>query len=356
MEDNRTNIQVSIEIALEPQEAFKIFVEELHTALLPAGIVFEARDNGHVTADHFEVGQVLVWKPGEQVVLHWHQAEWAPDETTRVDMLFEVIPGGTKVTLRHIGWGSLIGDPGELAGWFASEVAAKLLKSTAPVELGDWITDRRARRPSGAHSRETYRAPLFHYPNFGAILAEIALTPQDYLLEVGCSGGALLKEALKSGCRAAGIDHSLDMVQLARSENHAALAEGRLEIRQANADQLPFIDQRFTCAVMTGVLGFLPHPVTALREIRRVLVPGGRFMALGSDPRWRGTMAAPEPMASRLHFYSDDELKQLATRAGFSKAVVVMRDVEPYARQAGIPEEYMGMFSGPTTQFLIACR
>jgi ubiquinone/menaquinone biosynthesis C-methylase UbiE len=209
--------------------------------------------------------------------------------------------------------------------------------------LGDWLTDRRARRPSGTQARVTYSDPLYHYPNFQAILALLSLSPEDLLLEVGCGGGAFLSDALKSGCRAAAVDHSSDMVKLALEVNHDTVVQGRLEVRQASADRLPFPDNMFTCAVMTGVLGFLPDPVAALRELWRVLYKGGRLVVLGSDPTWRGTPAAPEPMASRLHFYEDDELQELATQAGFAEPKVVRLDLEPFARQVGIPEEHVGL-------------
>src|SRR5260370_8153522 len=82
---------------------------------------------------------------------------------------------------------------------------------------------------------------------------------------------------------------------------------------------------------MTGVLGFLPDPIAALREIRRVLGEGGRLVVLGSDPTMRGTPAAPEPMASRLRFYGDDELRRLALEAGFDRANVVRRAPLPFS-------------------------
>jgi SAM-dependent methyltransferase len=241
-----------------------------------------------------------------------------------------------------------------VAGWFASEVAAPFLRTTAPASFGDWLTDRRARRPSGAQARAVYRDPLYHYPNFYVILAELVLSPNDYLLEVGCGGGVLLKEALKSGCRAAGVDHSPDMVRLAEEVNHDAVAEGRLEIQQASADRLPFPDATFTCAAMTGVFGFLPDPVVALREIRRVLGKGGRLVVLGSNPALRETPAAPQPMASRLRFYEDDELRRLAEVAGFDRANVVRRDLEPYARQVGVPQDHLSLFAGQGEPFLLA--
>ncbi len=78
------------------------------------------------------------------------------------------------------------------------------------------------------------------------------------------------------------------------------------------------------------------------------------MIALGSDVVWRGTPAAPEPMASRLHFYSDDELRQLALEAGFDKADVVRRDLGPYARIGGVPEEHIALFEGSGAPFLLA--
>ena len=354
MENARSTVRASIDIALEPMEVFDVIIEELGGALARAGMSLEAGPNGRIVQGEFEVGRVVTWKPGELILLRWRQAEWNSEEVSEVQVRFEAVDGGTRVTLEHRGWGALLGDPGELAGWFAGEVAAPLLQAMAPAGLGDWLTDRRARRPTGAQARAVYQNPIYHYPNFHVILEELALTPGDYLLEVGCGGGALLKEALKSGCRAAAVDHSADMVRLAQEVNSDAVAEGRLAVQQAEADCLPFPDATFTCAAMTGVLGFLPDAVAALREIQRVLAEGGRLVVLGSDSAWRGTPAAPEPMASRLHFYSDDELSRLALEAGFDRANVVRRDLGPFARKGGVPEEHIALFEGSGAPFLLA--
>src|SRR5260370_42313217 len=103
---------------------------------------------------------------------------------------------------------------------------------------------------------------------------------------------------------------------------------------------------------MTGVLGFLPDPIAALREIRRVLGEGGRLVVLGSDPTMRGTPAAPEPMASRLRFYGDDELRRLALEAGFDRANVVRRGRLPVAGEGGVVEGEFRLFLGARGPFL----
>lgn len=353
-----TTVRASVELAVALEEAFEIVVEELADGLARSGLRFETGTGGAVTEGDAEVGRVTAWEPGRRIALAWRPAGWAPDEATEVELSFEPAGEGTRVVLEHRGWGRLVGEAAEVAGWFARAVAAPLLVATAPAAFGDWLTDRQARRPSGRQSSAVYADPLYHYPAFRALLELLALAPDDHLLEVGCGGGAFLKDALESGCRAAAIDHSPEMVRLARGTNRGAVAEGRLEVREAPADRLPFPDGVFTCAVMTGVLGFLPEPVAALAEIRRVLGPGGRFVTLGMDAELRGTPAAPEPMASRLTFYDDDGLAALGRAAGFEEVRVVRRPLDGFAREVGVPEEHIALFEGPGpgARFLVARR
>jgi hypothetical protein len=101
------------------------------------------------------------------------------------------------------------------------------------------------------------------------------------------------------------------------------------------------------------VLGFLPDPVASLTEIRRVLKAGGRFVMLGSDRRLRGTPAAPEPIASHLRFYDDEDLRTMGRAAGFSGITVIRRALSSHARAVGVPEEHIDLFAGPTS-FLVA--
>jgi SAM-dependent methyltransferase/uncharacterized protein YndB with AHSA1/START domain len=327
MSDDRSSMRISVDVPLDRAAVFAALIDELPSALARRGLHFETGAHGRLTHAGAQVGRVISWEPAERIVLEWHPATWDADTVTQLELRFESIAGVTRLTVEHRGWGSLI-TAKDATGWFASAVAAPFFCAATPAALTDWITDRMARRPSGADSREIYRNPLFHYPNFRVILAELDLKPADYLLEVACGGGALLREALQSGCRAAAIDHSPDMVRVARENNRDAIDAGRLEVVEGNADRLPFADETFTCAAMTGVFGFLQDPVGALSEIRRVLAPGGRLVALGSDPKWRGTPAAPEPIASRLHFYEDHEFAQLARSAGFESVQVVRRDLE----------------------------
>jgi ubiquinone/menaquinone biosynthesis C-methylase UbiE len=152
-----------------------------------------------------------------------------------------------------------------------------------------------------------------------AILAALALTPGDRLLELGCGGGWLLRDALAAGARATGLDHSEDMVALARENAPGA------EVVLGRAERLPFSDDAFTAIAMSVVFTFFDDPVAVLSECLRVLRPAGRLAAYTTGPELRGTPAAPEPLASHAHFYTDPELAGLARRAGLA-AVTVTND------------------------------
>jgi SAM-dependent methyltransferase len=235
------------------------------------------------------------------------------------------------------------------AGWVAHAVLAPLVQALLPERVGDWITDRWARRPSGGAAREGYRDPTHHRPSFGAILSALQLRPDDILLEIGCGGGAFLQQALASGCRAAAIDHSPEMVALARELNADAIGAGRLEIVEGAAEHLPFPDDTFTCAAMMQVFFFLDAP-RVLAECRRVIRPDGRVAVFTVSEAARGTPAAPEPMASRGRFYTEEELVQMARDAGFPIASVTHPDLARHARAAGLADDVVELFAQGSEQ------
>ena len=183
-------------------------------------------------------------------------------------------------------------------------------ESGLPEDAFDgWVTDRVARRPSGSWARQVYGAEDVHGFARRALLGVLALGPGDHLLELGCGGGLLLRDALATGASATGLDHSPEMVELARERAPGA------HVVLAPAERLPFADDAFKAVAMSVVFFFLEDPVGVLRECRRVLLRGGRLAVYTTAPELRGTPAAPEPIASPGHFYTDGELAELARRA-----------------------------------------
>jgi ubiquinone/menaquinone biosynthesis C-methylase UbiE len=182
----------------------------------------------------------------------------------------------------------------------------------------DRMTDRVARRPHGRAARETYGAPDVHSFAWEPVLDALRLTQDDLLLDVGCGGGVFLERALETGCRAVGLDHSREMVRLAR-----ATTQERARIVHGSADALPFGDGEFTAVSSIVAFFFFPDAVAALGEFRRVLDPArGRVAVYTTPPELKGTPAAPYPLATRGHFYEDDELLMQARAAGFAEAEV----------------------------------
>jgi len=182
------------------------------------------------------------------------------------------------------------------------------------------MTDRIARRPRGRRARATYGADDAHSFAWEPVLAALALEPGDSLLDVGCGGGVFLRRALQTGCSATGVDHSREMVRLARKTSGVSIV-------LAEAERLPFANGEFTAVSSLVAFFFFPEPVQVLRELRRVLDPErGRLAIFTTSPEAKGTPAAPYPLATRGHFYSDEELAQLPLEAGFSQSRVSRTD------------------------------
>ena len=184
------------------------------------------------------------------------------------------------------------------------------------------MTDRIARKPHGRQARETYGAADAHSFTWEPVLEALALGPDDRLLDVGCGGGVFMRHAqAETGCTVIGVDHSREMVRLARPL--AVLA---------HAEQLPFGDGEFTAVSSIVAFFFFPDAARALREMKRVLAPNGRLAVYTTSPEAKGTMAAPYPLATRGHFYTDEELQRLALEAGFSAAQVTRPDDSGWAQ------------------------
>lgn len=183
-----------------------------------------------------------------------------------------------------------------------------------------WLHERIAGRPVGARARRVYGADDIHDFARPLLLGALSLGPGDHLLDVGCGGGILLRDALATGARATGLDHSPEMVALARERAPGA------DVHAGEAGRLPFADGTFTAVTMLMVLQLIADPVPILTECRRVLARGGRVATYTAAPEMRGTPAAPEPIAALSHLRSDDELVGLATGAGLRDAAVAHRD------------------------------
>ncbi|MFZ0891109.1 MAG: class I SAM-dependent methyltransferase [Thermoplasmata archaeon] len=348
---------------LPPHQVFRAIVEELDSALRRRGWKWISGKRGAIRpierrAAAGEGAQTLRWLSDRSVMWQWKGRTSTGLGPHTVELRVAPHDGGAELSLAHSGGTDLLGEPfdEQFLGWFSSEILAATLLATDPRAMNAWRTDRMTRRPSGRTSRAAYEDPIYHRPNFAAILQGLSLQRTDWLLEVGCGGGAFLKQALKSGCRASGIDHSHDLLEVAAEQNAGAIALGQLQLKFGDAADLPFPDGRFTCAVMTGVLGFLPDPFATFREIARTLTPGGRLAVYSGTKKMYGTPAAGPRTAGGVRFYEKREVTAFARSAGFSSIRVDHPDLRPFAKAAKVPAEAMYLFGPEYSQILWASK
>lgn len=164
------------------------------------------------------------------------------------------------------------------------------------------------------------------------------------VLEVAPGPGFLAIEMARDArIHVTGLDISKTFVDLARKN---AEREGvRAEFLEGNASQMPFADKSFDLLVCRAAFKNFSEPEKALREMRRVLRPGGTgvIIDLRRDASMADVKQAVDGMhlgpinrlATRLTFrlmllkraYTQDELEKMLDRAGFKTVEVRTNDI-----------------------------
>jgi ubiquinone/menaquinone biosynthesis C-methylase UbiE len=146
------------------------------------------------------------------------------------------------------------------------------------------------------------------------------------LLDVGCGTGHHLAELRRRGFEAAGVDGSATMLEHARARNPGA------DVRHADVERLPFPDGGFDYVLCIEVLRYLPDPSGCIREMCRVLRPGGICLAtatplLNLNAYWlvnRLALVLPLGNLARLkqYFATSGKLQRRFVAAGFAAPTV----------------------------------
>jgi ubiquinone/menaquinone biosynthesis C-methylase UbiE len=111
------------------------------------------------------------------------------------------------------------------------------------------------------------------------VMDALGIDQSDQILDLGCGHGRGLTElaARASTGRVVGVDPSELMVEIAAQRNRALIEAARADVILATAEALPFPDDFFDKVVCVHVLYFWRDLEVSLREIARVLKPGGRL-------------------------------------------------------------------------------
>jgi demethylmenaquinone methyltransferase/2-methoxy-6-polyprenyl-1,4-benzoquinol methylase len=115
-----------------------------------------------------------------------------------------------------------------------------------------------------------------------AAVEAVGASPDERVLDVACGTG-LVSAALveRWGCRVVGLDQSAAMLGRARTRAAAdpRLAE-RIGFVEGEAESLPFADREFDHLTFTYLLRYVEDPAATLRELARIVKPGGRVSSL----------------------------------------------------------------------------
>ena len=120
----------------------------------------------------------------------------------------------------------------------------------------------------------------YSQPAVERLLALADIRANDRILDLGSGTGlvTLRAAAAAENGKTTGIDHSEGMLARARCKAEASSLGNRTEFLKMDAEALAFPDATFDAAVSLYVLLHLPDPLAALRELHRVVRPGGRVV------------------------------------------------------------------------------
>jgi SAM-dependent methyltransferase len=145
-------------------------------------------------------------------------------------------------------------------------------------------------------------------------IALLAVEPGDAVLEIGCGPGRTVATLAAHGARVTGVDPSPAMLAQARRRNARTVHTGQIELLAGHAGALPAPDESFECALTVHTIYFWPDLHAGLREIHRILAPGGR-VAIAFRPTELGLPRRLDP-----HIYrgpTTDQLTEALRTTGF---------------------------------------
>ena len=143
-------------------------------------------------------------------------------------------------------------------------------------------------------------------------LAQLDLRGHEQVVEVGFGGGGLLAMLLgATGGRIIGVDSSAVMVKRARRRFRSV---SRLSLHEASVEKLPLETASADRACSVNNIYFWPDPAAAMRELARVVRPGG-LLAIAFEPpdelrKWPGHRYG-------FRLYEEEEVARLMEGAGF---------------------------------------
>jgi ubiquinone/menaquinone biosynthesis C-methylase UbiE len=160
-------------------------------------------------------------------------------------------------------------------------------------------------------------------------LSHASIEKKDIILDVGCGGGRTVSKlaAIATEGKVYGIDHSAESVAMAIRTNKQWIDMARVEIRVASVSQLPFSSDAFDVVTAVETHFWWPALPTDMREVLRVLKPGGKLIIIAEVYKGAKTFAskAVERYSEKtgMALFSVEEHRELFMEAGYSDVQVI---------------------------------
>jgi ubiquinone/menaquinone biosynthesis C-methylase UbiE len=143
------------------------------------------------------------------------------------------------------------------------------------------------------------------------------------VLDVGCGGGRTVQRlaALAPHGTVYGIDYSPASVAASRVTNAREIANGRVQVQLGSVAALPFPDSTFDVVTAVETHYYWPDLPANLREVLRVLKPGGTFALIAETYRGSrfGAVHGVVMRLLRAAYLTDAEHRNLLSQAGFTQ-------------------------------------
>jgi SAM-dependent methyltransferase len=160
-------------------------------------------------------------------------------------------------------------------------------------------------------------------------LSHIAIEKHDTVLDVGCGGGRTVNKlaAMATQGKVYGVDFSKDSVAVACKTNREWISAGRVEIREGSVSQLPFAADTFDVITAVETHFWWPDLPADMREVLRVLKPGGKLIVIAEI--YRGAETKTSKLAEKylpfsgMALLSVNEHRDLFVKAGYSEVQII---------------------------------